>query len=97
MNHDLCAEDFAPLVGRTFQPAGQPQALTLVSLDTRQRAGWEAAPRQAFSLMLQGPPGNVVPEGLYQFTVDGTQTFELYLVPVQTAARDRQDYQIVFA
>jgi hypothetical protein len=96
MADELCADDFAPFVGALLQPEGHPQALTLVSLDTRQPPGWENAPRQPFSLLLRGPAGNVVPEGLYRFTADGTRVFELYLAPIHTVSRTHQDYQIAF-
>jgi hypothetical protein len=93
---DLTADDFEPFVGQTFQPHGNPRSLTLVTVDTRQRPGWEGAPRKPFTLMLRGPSGDVVPEGFYRFTAGGQRDFELYLVPVQTFSREYQDYQIVF-
>jgi hypothetical protein len=96
MAEALRAEDFAPFVGKIFQPMGRPQPLTLVQLDTQERAGWEATLRQPFCLILRGPPGDVVPEGLYRFSPDGQREFELYLVPIQTVSRAHQDYQIVF-
>jgi hypothetical protein len=96
MTESLCAGDFVPLVGKAFQPDSHPQSLTLVKVDTPTFAGWESAPRQPFSLLLRGPRDVLVPEGLYRFTVDGAQAFELYLVPVQTHSRAYQDYQIAF-
>ena len=96
MAEELCADDFAPFIGKAFQPAGHPQSLTLVTLDTPQYAGWDSASRKPFSLILRGPSGNVVPEGFYRFTADGQRDFELYLVPIQTASREHQDYQIAF-
>jgi len=90
-----CADDFAPFVGKTFQAAGHPQLLTLVTLHT-QTAGGAGNARTPFSLILRGPPGAVVPEGFYRFTVDGRQDFDLYMIPTQTASREHQDYQIVF-
>lgn len=92
----LCAEDFAPFVGKLFQPFGHPQALILVKLETPEPAGWAAAPRKPFSLILRGPCDNVVPEGFYRFTADSQRDFELYLVPIQTASCEYQDYQIAF-
>jgi hypothetical protein len=35
-------------------------------------------------------------EGLYVLEVEGGPAFQLYVIPVQTLARDRQDYQVVF-
>ena len=53
-------------------------------------------PRQPFTLIFAGPRADVLAEGLYVFEVEGTGPFELYVIPVQTFARDRQDYQAVF-
>ena len=96
MSDQLVADDFTPFVGKVFAAAGHPQALVLVNIDTRIPPGWENAPRKPFSLLLRGPFGQVVPEGMHRFTADGARDFELYLVPVQTPSRDYQDYQIVF-
>jgi hypothetical protein len=92
----LCANHFAPFVDKPFQAAGHPQVLILVRLETREPAGWEAAPRKPFSLILRGPPDEIVPEGLHRFTVDGHWEFDLYLVPIQTVSHTHQNYQIVF-
>ncbi|HEY1935559.1 MAG TPA: hypothetical protein VGG99_26425 [Acetobacteraceae bacterium] len=91
----LCAEDFAPFVGKTFQAEGHPHLLTLVTLHTR-TAGGAGTGRASFSLILRGPRGAIVPEGFYRFLADGRQDFELYMIPVQTALPEHQDYQIVF-
>jgi hypothetical protein len=95
MTETPCAEDFAPFVGKTFQAAGHPQLLMLVTLDTHAAGGADPG-RKPFSLILRGPPGAVVPEGFYRFTADGRQDFELYMMPIQTTSREHQDYQIVF-
>lgn len=95
MPETLNAEDFAPFVGKTFQAEGHPQSLTLVTLHTP-TAGGAGTGRAPFSLILRGPPGAIVPEGFYRFTADGRQDFELYMMPIQTASREHQDYQIVF-
>ncbi len=92
----LTADDFAPFVGKVFRAQGHPQELVLVELDTRVPTGWEAMPRKPFSLRLRGPRGPVVPEGMHRLTADDTRVFEVYVVPVQTASRDCQDYQVVF-
>ncbi len=91
----LCAEDFAPFVGKTFRADGHAQALTLVTLETPDVAGWPTA-RKPFSLILRGPHGDVVPEGLYRFTADNQRTFELYMNPIRTVSREYQEYQIAF-
>ena len=95
MAEPLCADDFAPFVGKTFQVEGHPQLLTLVTLH-RRGAGTTTGGREPFILILSGPADVVVPEGLHRVTAGGQQDFELYMMPIQTASRERQDYQIVF-
>lgn len=92
----LNANDFIPFIGKTFHVPEHPQQLVLVAVDTRRPPGWERMPRPPFSLLLRGPHGHVVPEGLYRVTADKTRDFDLYLVPVQTPSREYQDYQAVF-
>lgn len=92
----LTAEDFAPFVGKAFRPVGSDLALTLVTLDRRERAGWEGAARQPFSLILRGPPAPILPEGHHPIAIDGGVATPLYVIPIFTAARGHQDYQIVF-
>jgi len=96
MSRLLTSEDFAPHVGKAFRPAGQHRVLTLVSVDTRQFPGTESVPRQPFILILEGPQGDVLPEGSYDVAVDDGPEFSLYIAPIHTIARDRQDYQAVF-
>jgi hypothetical protein len=100
MSRLLTAEDFVAHVGKTFSPKGQHRVLTLVEMKTSEWPGWDAMPRKPFSLILSGPPDDVLPEGLYDVAVDGgpdfAQDFALYIIPVFTPARDRQDYQVVF-
>ena len=92
----LTAETFAPFVGKTFQAGPEAPTLTLVKVDTSQHPSWEDAPRLPFSLLLRGARDAVLPEGLHEFTVDGSHRFDLYIMPVHTSARTHQDYQIVF-
>ena len=94
MTEPLRADNFAPFVGKTFQVEGHTPLLTLVTLQ-RQGAA-TAGGREPFSLVLSGPAGVVVPEGLHRIIADGGQDFELYMMPIQTASGERQDYQIVF-
>lgn len=91
----LTPEHFTPHVGRAFRIRDGRHVFTLAKVDVGQAAeGW---PRQLFNLIFHGPPGDVLPEGFYSVDVeeDGS-AFELYLMPVQTVARDRQDYQAAF-
>jgi Domain of unknown function (DUF6916) len=92
----LTAGDFTPYIGSKFHPAGAELALTLVTIDDREFAGWGTAARQPFSLILRGPRQPVATEGLYRITIDDGPDLSLYLIPIFTTARDHQDYQIVF-
>ena len=92
----LTAETFMPFIGKSFQAGSEAPTLTLVKVDTTAHAGWEDAPHQPFSLLLRGVRDLILPEGLYEFTVDDSHRFDLYIMPVHTAARTHQDYQIVF-
>jgi hypothetical protein len=47
-------------------------------------------------LIFRGPAGDLLREGLYVLEVEGGPSFELYVIPVHTPARDRQDYQAAF-
>jgi hypothetical protein len=96
MSQVLTADDFMPFIGKTFTPKGQHRALTLTSVDTKASAGWEGMTRQPFTLILRGPPDDVLPEGLYDVAVEDGPEFALYIIPIQTMSRDRQDYQVVF-
>jgi hypothetical protein len=91
MSDEATADAFGPHVGTAASlPDGRP--LTLVKVER----GPAGAPRPAFSLLLSGDPERIVPEGLHRLAFDGGATFDLYLIPIHTASRDRQDYQIVF-
>ena len=79
------AQDFQPFIGATLAVAGGPDLL-LAQVDVR-RAG--------FILLLQGPAEPVLAEGIHTLTVPGGSSWELYMMPVQTMGRDRQDYQVV--
>jgi hypothetical protein len=97
MSKQLTAEDFRPYVGKRFIPKGQQRVLWLVSIDTKRFPGTETLPREPFSLLLNGPPGDVLPEGQYDFAIEDGPSFELYIAPVHTVARDQQNYQVVFS
>jgi hypothetical protein len=90
----VSAETFAPHIGKPILlPDGHK--LTLVAVD-RRGAKAPGAPRAAFSLILSGALAPIVPEGLHRLTLEDGASFELYLIPIHTPSRDRQDYQIVF-
>jgi hypothetical protein len=92
----LTIQDFLPHVGRRIVPAGQHRVLTLVSATVSRFPGWESMPREPFALIMQGPPGDVLPEGLYDAAIEGGPDVTLHISPIHTPAPDRQDYQAVF-
>jgi len=98
MDQPLTADQFLPHVGQVFRVKGGRHALSLsgvevLPLSERQA---KALPRQPFTVIFAGPSGDVLREGLYVIERDGGPAFELYLMPIQTFARDRQDYQAAF-
>jgi len=97
MAEDLNPEHFTPHIGKAFRVEGGTHALILVrveqpGLDARAEAEY----RQPFTLIFSGPPGDVLPEGARVLTLDDDTSFSLYVIPIHTPARDRQDYQSVF-
>jgi hypothetical protein len=98
MSGMLTADMFQPHVSKLFRVKGGRHALTLnqVELHKTERSELDAFGRQSFTLLFSGPPGDVLPQGLYAFEVDGGPTFQLHVMPIRTLVRDRQDYQAVF-
>src|SRR5262249_17901754 len=94
----MSPDDFLPHVGKVFRVKEGRHELTLTSVDVRRLEEWEAktAPRQPFTLIFSGPPGALLPQGMYTFEVADGPVFELYMIPVQTPTIARQDYQSVF-
>ncbi|MGH7045919.1 MAG: DUF6916 family protein [Stellaceae bacterium] len=92
----LTADDFAPYVGKRFHPDGTDFELTLVRIDQPGFPGWAATMRKPFSLILCGPHGRVLPEGMYRIVIEGGPSLALYMMPIFTLSRDHQDYQIAF-
>jgi hypothetical protein len=98
MTEPLGPDHFRPHVDKVFRVNGTPHAFTLVRVDTRKREDWEheTGLREPFNLIFRGPAGDVMREGLYVLDVEGGPSFELYVMPIHTPARDRQDYQASF-
>jgi hypothetical protein len=96
MSQLLTSDDFAPYVGKAFRPAGQHRVLTLASIKTTPLQRVRSLPRQPFILIFEGPLGDPLREGCYDMVVDDGAEFSLYIAPIHTTARDRQDYQAVF-
>jgi hypothetical protein len=94
----LTREHFAPYVDQVFRVRGLSQALTLTRVEHRQREDWEIGigDRDPFNLIFRGGPENLLCEGLYTLDVEEGPTFELYVIPIHTPARDRQNYQAAF-
>jgi hypothetical protein len=92
----LTEQDFLAHVGKTLIPSGQHIDLTLVSVKLTEWPGWDDGQRKPFTLILRGSSHDVLPEGLYDVSVEEGPTFALYIIPIHTVARDRQDYQVVF-
>jgi hypothetical protein len=93
MAETLTPEDFLPHVEKVFRVKGGRHALTLTHVEVSSAAG---APRQPFNLIFSGPPGDVLPEGVHVMEVADGPQFELYVMPIHTADRGRQDYQSAF-
>jgi hypothetical protein len=96
MGEQLKAENFMPHVDKAFHVVGGRHALTLTAVEAVRMPGWEAPPRAPFNLIFRGPPGDVLAEGLYTLEVEGGPSFQLYVIPIHTPDRTRQDYQSVF-
>jgi hypothetical protein len=95
----LVPDDFTPHVGKVFHARNTSHALTLTRVEQRQLAEWENRElglRQPFNLIFRGPPGDVLAEGMYTMDVEGGPSFELYMIPIHTPQRDRQNYQSAF-
>jgi hypothetical protein len=98
MSGPLAPEDFLPHLRREFRVGDWPLRLTLDRVDVLPLTAQQArlVPRQPFTLIFSGPPGNVLAEGLHQLATEDGAAFEIYLMPVHTPSRERQDYQAVF-
>jgi hypothetical protein len=93
----LTPDDFRPHVKKTFRVRGGHHAFTLTAVDAPDLGEpTPGARRSPFNLLFTGPPNDVLGEGLYTLEVDGGSSFELYVIPIYTPARDRQDYQAPF-
>lgn len=92
----LAAEDFTPYLGKILRAEGCGVELVLTAIDRAAYRGWEKAARPPFSLILRGPAGTILPEGLYRMAIEDGPVLPLYVIPVFTAAGGHQDYQVVF-
>lgn len=88
-------EFFQPLVGKTFRLRAEPFELKLESATAKPIQGWNSE-RTPFSLLFVGPASPVLIEGFHTFDVADGPEAALYIMPINTVARDRQDYQAIF-
>ena len=94
----LTADVFTLHVDKEFRAPEWPFPLVLQRVDTRRLEEWETElfRREPFNLIFRGPPREVIREGFYTVSVQDGPSFGLYIMPIQTLQRDRQNYQAVF-
>jgi len=98
MDQPLTPDQFLPHVGQVFRVKGGRHALTLSRVDVHPVDDAEAkrVPRQPFTVIFAGPPGDVLREGMHVLERDGGPAFALYVIPIRTLELGRQDYQAAF-
>src|SRR5882724_5963317 len=98
MTEKLTPEHFLPHVNKTVRVSDWHHTLTLARVDIRklEEHEREVVQRQPFMLILRGPRGDVLPEGMHNLEIEGGALFNLYVIPVMTPLPDRQNYQVVF-
>lgn len=93
----LTVEHFRPHINKVFCVCGGHRlTLAAVQVPPLSEAQSKSMPRVPFNLIFSGPPGQILPEGVYMLKVEDGPNFELYVMPVHTPAPDRQDYQAAF-
>jgi hypothetical protein len=83
--------EFMPYLKHVFRIG--PAELILSAVDLRSPPD---APPVTFTLIFAGPRDPVLPEGRYEASVAGGPVWILYIMPIHTHDRARQDYQVVF-
>ena len=96
MSRILHHEDFAPYIDKAFRFSGWPGVLRLTEIAPSRHASEVDVTRIPFTLIFAGPRGDVLSEGLWTATAEDGSSFDLYVMPIHTPARDRQEYQAVF-
>jgi hypothetical protein len=96
MDEPMKHECFSPHVGKRFGFQGHHLALLLRSVDLQPGFAAPNAARVPFTLIFEGPAGDILPAGYYRAAVPDGSVFELHITPIHTPARDHQDYQAVF-
>jgi hypothetical protein len=98
MTEQLTPQHFLPHVQKVFHVEDGRHALTLTRVEQRRLEDFETETgfREPFNLIFRGPPEDVLPEGTYRLAVEDGPSFELYVMPIYTPVRDRQNYQASF-
>lgn len=96
MENQPIHENFSPHIGERFSFAGHHLTLRLRSVEPQPQFAAPGATRVPFTLIFEGPAGDILPPGFHRAAVQDGPTFELYISPIHTQARDHQDYQVVF-
>lgn len=97
MTETLTHEHFQPHVNKNFRFKGRSQVLRLDHIQVEDHPPLPHLTYKAFTLFFRGPRDDVLPEGFYTVTVEDGPSFDFYIIPIHTAARDRQEYQAVFS
>lgn len=95
----LTLEDFKPHLEKTFKVRDGRHALALVEITEHPvtEADKPKVNRLPFTLVFRGPPGDLLPTGMFTFDVEGGEaSYELYVMPIHTPFPGRQDYQASF-
>lgn len=99
MSELITMEAFTPHLNKVFKVRDGRHALELVSVEehTVADSDRDLVKRTPFTLLFRGPAGDVLHAGLWTFDIEGeADTYELYVMPVQTHGAGRQDYQAAF-
>jgi hypothetical protein len=96
MDELLTHEQFSPYLGKRFGFHGHHLTLLLRSIDLQPQFAAPGVSRVPFTLIFEGPAGDILPAGHYRIAVPDSPVFEMYVSPIHTPAREHQDYQAVF-
>jgi hypothetical protein len=96
MDELLTHDHFVPHVDKRFRFEGHSVTLSLRSVDAQPHHAGAGASRIPFTLVFEGPAGDILPAGYYRASVHNGPIFELHIMPIHTVMPDRHDYQAVF-
>lgn len=94
MPENVTADHFQPHVDKNFRVPGWPHPMRLTAVE--RRTAQTRGRQESFTLIFRGPPQEIMREGFYTLQLDDGPWFNLYIMPIHTVQRDRQDYQAVF-